>query len=79
MFKGINENGISPFLFSTTIRSLLVDNILRNIKLCHHKRLNLLNELKVKFKLKNDQNIDEEDDLEKESDQGKRIKFHKLK
>jgi hypothetical protein len=51
MFEGIKENYVSPFLFSTTIRSLLVDNILKNVDLDYHKRSIILQKLKTKFKI----------------------------
>ena len=72
MFKGINEDRVSPFIFSTTIRSLLVDNILKFIDLDYQKRISILQKLKIKFKkiLEKDKNVEDNMEEEEESDEG---------
>jgi len=70
MFEGIKENYVSPFLFSTTIRSLLVDNILNRIELHSYKLKHILRDLNLKY----DVDLDGSEvgiNLELNPDQGK--------
>ena len=70
LFYGINDEQITPWLFSTTIRSLLVDNILNNIELNHQDLKSVIERVKNEFNYK--ASIDEEKQSENfSSEQGR--------
>ena len=77
MFEGIDENNVSPSLFSTTLRSLLVDNILNRIELHSLKLNHILKDLVLKYKLDELRHSEANNHLELNPDQG--IKFIELK
>lgn len=70
MFQGINENSISPFLFSTTLRCLLLDNILNRIELNSKKLNNILNHLVFEYKLEESVSHHKDHNIELNPDQG---------
>jgi hypothetical protein len=69
LFDGIDMNQTSETIFTSRIRSLLVDNILDNIELNPIKRHNIYNELKKKYKKK----INEEDEKDENEEYEKEL------
>jgi hypothetical protein len=68
-FDGIDINQTSETIFTSRIRSLLVDNILDNIELNPIERHNIYNELKKKYKKK----INEEDEKDENEEYEKEL------
>jgi hypothetical protein len=69
LFDGIDINQTSETIFTSRIRSLLVDNILDNIELNPIERHNIYNELKKKYKKK----INEEDEKDENEEYEKEL------